>query len=112
MGSNVMTDRTTLMKIASTPYANHRHGWKLEAIRIGNTLIVCPRAIEGEQRHFTEGGGLKGVYRLEMLKSILTQVSTYLTRLLANYLILCILEQGRRRAEDLHREMLPPRHDR
>ncbi|KAH7708387.1 Protein dom-3 [Aphelenchoides avenae] len=73
MGSNVMTDRTTLMKIASTPYANHRHGWKLEAIRIGNTLIVCPRAIEGEQRHFTEGGGLKGVYRLEMLKSILTQ---------------------------------------
>lgn len=75
MGSEVMTDRTTLMKIASTPYATHRYGWKLDAFRIGNTLLICPHKIHEEQEHYNAGGGLKGVYRLEMVKSAITQAS-------------------------------------
>lgn len=81
MDSDVMTDRTTLMKIASTPYAKHRYGWKLDAFRIGNTLLIRPHGFEDEQRHFREKGGLKGVYRLEMLKNIVTQVTVSLLTL-------------------------------
>lgn len=69
-----MSDRSTLMKIASTPYVKHRYGWKLDAFRIGHTLLICPYAIEEEQAHFNTNGGLKGLFRLEQTKSIITEV--------------------------------------
>lgn len=70
-----MSDRTTLMKIASTPYSKNRYGWKLDAFRIGNTLLICPQSIDEEQQHYNSSNGLKGVYRLEMVKNAITQVS-------------------------------------
>lgn len=75
-----MTDPTTLMKIASTPYKKHRYGWKLDAFRMGNTLIVSPHTIAEEQRHYNTSGGLKGIYRLEMVKNAISQVSDSVAR--------------------------------
>ncbi|KAH7712650.1 Protein dom-3 [Aphelenchoides avenae] len=72
-GAEVMSDRTTLMKIASTPYSKNRYGWKLDAFRIGNTLLICPQSIDEEQQHYNSSNGLKGVYRLEMVKNAITQ---------------------------------------
>lgn len=74
MGSEVMTDRSTLMKIASTPYVKHRYGWKLDAFRIGSTLLICPHAIEEEESFYTDGG-LKGTYRLDVVKDLISEVS-------------------------------------
>ncbi|KAH7695809.1 Protein dom-3 [Aphelenchoides avenae] len=72
MGSEVMTDRSTLMKIAATPYVQHCYGWKLDAFRIGSTLLVCPHAIEEEERFYTEGG-LKSTFGLDVVKSLISE---------------------------------------
>uniref|UniRef100_A0A914CBQ7 Decapping nuclease n=1 Tax=Acrobeloides nanus TaxID=290746 RepID=A0A914CBQ7_9BILA len=70
--ANFVTDRTSLSKIATTPYEDRTFGWKLQCRRIGKTIFMCPYKVLEENEHFNSPLQQENSYVREKLRNIVT----------------------------------------